>query len=791
MAGNKDFIDILREIRGSDKPGEAYTDGIYYDITERTTDKNGAERLGKGIYGSMQVMHNDALPLIKHMTELLTASALSTEILSLYADKDKLESLYADKITLDSIYADKTVLDSLFADKATLDALFTDKKALDSLYNDKAKLDRIFASIDNIDTNVNNIANIDIVATDITNVNNTGSSITDVIAVSADLAKGIGTNQATDSSILNALTNANVATTQAVSAANSASAASISESNAATNESNALASANASKVSATNAAASETNAAASEAVTNANIVKTNADVVTTNNNAAITNADVTTTNANVITATEQANIATTQATNAASSATSASDSATVTTTQATDAANSAASASDSADTATAKATVATTEATNASNSANAANTSKDNAATSATNAATSANDAAASAANAAASSNSASASSDSASASATSATNSMNSASTSQTAAYNWATYTIDSPVPEGDGSEYSARHWANKAALAVTGSLTYMGSWDATTPYPTNPTTGAYYKVRIAGPETVGPYTYNPGDAIIYNGSSWDIIDGSDKVASVDGQLGNVDLSNNYEPKNSNIQAHISSTSNPHNVTKLQLGLGSVDDTSDTDKPISTATQNALNNKQDILSEGAFIDGDKTKLDSIESGATADQTKADIDALGINAATVNGKTVETSVPAGAVFTDTVYDDSTTLKDSDIGTTVQAYDVNTVVDSAYVHTDNNYTTTEKNKLAEVEDNATADQTASEILTAIKTVDGAGSGLDADLLDGMQPLALPISTATQTALDDKEPADPTILKSANIGVTVQGYSSLLDPTVVEW
>ena len=36
-----------------------------------------------------------------------------------------------------------------------------------------------------------------------------------------------------------------------------------------------------------------------------------------------------------------------------------------------------------------------------------------------------------------------------------------------------------------------------------------------------------------------------------------------------------------------------------------------------------------------------------------------------------------------------------------------------------------------------------ETNATADQTASEILTLIKTVDGGGSGLDADLLDGLQ------------------------------------------------
>ena len=94
---------------------------------------------------------------------------------------------------------------------------------------------------------------------------------------------------------------------------------------------------------------------------------------------------------------------------------------------------------------------------------------------------------------------------------------------------------------------------------------------------------------------------------------------------------------------------------------TKTDLGLDKVDNTSDANKPVSIATQTALNSKQAVLSEGAFINGDKTKLDSIASGATADQTKADIDALGIDAATVNGKTVKTSVPVGAVFTDTVF----------------------------------------------------------------------------------------------------------------------------------
>lgn len=48
---------------------------------------------------------------------------------------------------------------------------------------------------------------------------------------------------------------------------------------------------------------------------------------------------------------------------------------------------------------------------------------------------------------------------------------------------------------------------------------------------------------------------------------------------------------------------SHIAATDNPHSVTKAQVGLGNVDNTSDANKPISTATQNALNLKQDISS--------------------------------------------------------------------------------------------------------------------------------------------------------------------------------------------
>ncbi len=51
----------------------------------------------------------------------------------------------------------------------------------------------------------------------------------------------------------------------------------------------------------------------------------------------------------------------------------------------------------------------------------------------------------------------------------------------------------------------------------------------------------------------------------------------------------------------------HTSNTGNPHGVTKSQVGLGNADNTSDVNKPVSSATQTALNAKGD---EGKIIPG-------------------------------------------------------------------------------------------------------------------------------------------------------------------------------------
>ena len=52
----------------------------------------------------------------------------------------------------------------------------------------------------------------------------------------------------------------------------------------------------------------------------------------------------------------------------------------------------------------------------------------------------------------------------------------------------------------------------------------------------------------------------------------------------------------------------HTNNTSNPHSVTKDQVGLSNVDNTSDVDKPVSTATQTALDTKQETLVSGTNI---------------------------------------------------------------------------------------------------------------------------------------------------------------------------------------
>ena len=150
---------------------------------------------------------------------------------------------------------------------------------------------------------------------------------------------------------------------------------------------------------------------------------------------------------------------------------------------------------------------------------------------------------------------------------ATTSTTKAGEAATSALKAQAWADNVQNMEVETG---KYSAKHWAMQAQATVTGSLTYRGSLDASSGnYPVSPVLGDYYKISVSG--TISTVLYNANDSIIYNGLTWDKIDSTDSVSSVSGKTGTVTLSG------------------------ADVGLGSVDNTADTAKPVSTLQAAAI----------------------------------------------------------------------------------------------------------------------------------------------------------------------------------------------------
>lgn len=166
---------------------------------------------------------------------------------------------------------------------------------------------------------------------------------------------------------------------------------------------------------------------------------------------------------------------------------------------------------------------------------------------------------------------------------------------------------------------------------LPTTGSL-YQGTWDAFTNTPTIAngvgTVGWFYRVEIGGTQDLGsgPINFNAGDDVIYNGTIWQRVPSSSAVTSVNGYTGTVILN------------------------KSDVGLSNVDNTTDLLKPISTATQNALNLKANasisiLAGTGITGGGDLTtnRTISVNFGTVAGTA-----AQGNDSRIVNGQTAFT-----------------------------------------------------------------------------------------------------------------------------------------------
>lgn len=126
---------------------------------------------------------------------------------------------------------------------------------------------------------------------------------------------------------------------------------------------------------------------------------------------------------------------------------------------------------------------------------------------------------------------------------------------------------TAEQTTNKGQPNGYAGLDGGGKVPISQLPStiMEYQGVWNAATNLPTltdgTGNTGDLYRVSVRGTQTFGgiSYTFEVGDYIIYNGSTWEQSDTTDAVASVAGLTGPIsanalsaalNLSATYQPK-------------------------------------------------------------------------------------------------------------------------------------------------------------------------------------------------------------------------------------------------
>jgi hypothetical protein len=197
----------------------------------------------------------------------------------------------------------------------------------------------------------------------------------------------------------------------------------------------------------------------------------------------------------------------------------------------------------------------------------------------------------------------------------------------------------------------------------------------------------------------------------------------------------------------------------------------------------------------------GSMSAADKTKLDAIESGATADQTDAEIKTAYENNSDTNvftdaEKTKLSGIEANATADQTAEEiqdivGAMLTSNTETGITVTYQDADGTIDFAVAsQTDENFTTADHSKLDGIESNATADQTGAEIKSLYEGESDTNAFTDAEKtkLSGIETNATAdqtdaeIRAAVEAATDSNvfTDADHTklngIAANANVGIT---------------
>ena len=190
-------------------------------------------------------------------------------------------------------------------------------------------------------------------------------------------------------------------------------------------------------------------------------------------------------------------------------------------------------------------------------------------------------------------------------------------------------------------------------------GGINYKGTWDADQNIPDlsslTPLNGDFYEVSVAGNTPLGGETdWNVKDWAIFGDTlGWDKLDNTSDVTSVNGRKGAIVLD------------------------KDDVQLNNVDNTSDLDKPVSNATQTALDaklefgdNVSELLNDSGYLSTVSTDSTITGSGSLLSPLSVNFPSSGVQS--VTGAGVDNSDPINPVLSfpdaDEIDDSTTTSK---------------------------------------------------------------------------------------------------------------------------
>lgn len=233
----------------------------------------------------------------------------------------------------------------------------------------------------------------------------------------------------------------------------------------------------------------------------------------------------------------------------------------------------------------------------------------------------------------------------------------------------------------------------------------------------------------------------------------------GAEMVTAIDAQLGNTDWQTGGAAQDNDLQFLARSTDGV-----MQIARGA-------DAIIPSVGTSA----------GLMLPADKTKLDGIESGATADQTPAEL-VIGIN--TAIGNTDWQSGGGGSGTTNLSYSPSPTN-----GTVTSSTGTAATIPVAGATNSGLFTPSEKTKLAGIEENATADQGAPEIRDLLQGLSGTDR-LSVTAIKDIPVVVEHVKQTTNKAMIHAEPGSTTYSVSGGVGtLSIDDFGDISHASII--